>query len=70
MRIIVDLALLSIILLPSTNAQATLEQWYVHLEASPENSYQQVSIFLFAPFVRLSTWTNFILKEKNAKPRS
>lgn len=67
---IVELALLSTLFISSVIAQATLEQWYVHHEASLEFSCQYVSIFLFASGIRLSTRTYLFWKQESAKPRS
>ena len=48
MKTIVELALLSVLFISSVNAHASLEQWYVHLEANPLKSsiFTQVDLFL------------------------
>lgn len=62
MKTIVEFALLAALLSPFVNAQASEEQWYVYIGASPAISYQftcrNVAFFPFAPLISLSVQTH------------
>lgn len=71
MKTIVEFALLAALLSPFVNAQASEEQWYVYIGASPAISYQftggNVAFFPFAPLISLSVQTH--CEERSANPR-